>query len=156
MLTMRLFRLIGLFSLTLVLAGCAGGMPKSVFPPRASVQQLSVQPDGSWKLQLRLQNYSFVAMTFDKVIAKISVSGNPAGDLSMAPALRIGPQSADIVEANLRPSPAAASAVAELRGTGSVRYRLSGRIVTSDPSRDQEYTFEGVLSPVPGLPGVLR
>src|SRR5262249_28059787 len=132
------------------------GPPKSVFPPRASVQELAERPDGSWKLQLRLQNYSFVSMTFDRVEGRLEVGGNPAGEVIATPKLRVGPNSADIVEATLKPSPAAAKAVAALQGGGSVRYRLAGRIATSDPTRNQEYTFEGVLGPVPGLPGVLR
>jgi len=140
----------------LALASCASGPHKDVFPPRASIQQLTVQADGSWKLQVRMQNFSGVSMTFAKVEAKVEVAGNPAGDMSLSPALRIGPESADIAEIDLKPSSAAAQAVQALKGAGSVRYKLSGRIVTTDPPSDQPYTFEGFLSPVPGLTGVLR
>jgi hypothetical protein len=141
--------------LMLVLAGCAGGPTRNIFPPRASIQQLAVQTDGSWKLQLRLQNYSNVSTTFATVDASIELAGNTAGRVSAAPAIRIGPESADVVEVGLKPSPAAAQAVAALR-SGNMHYKLAGRIVTSDPRGDHEYAFEGVLSPVPGLVGVLR
>lgn len=143
----------------LSLAGCFGGgepVRKSVFPPRASLQQLTVQPDASWKLQLRLQNYSSVSMVFAHADAKIEIAGEPAGEIAVSPALRIGPESADAVETVLRPTPAAARAIEALHGSGSVHYKLSGRIATSEPSGDRPYTFEGVLTPVPGLTGVLR
>jgi len=153
---MRLSRLIWLPALLGLLAGCAPEVRKSIFPPRASLQQLVVQPDGSWKLQVRLQNYSSVSMTFAKVQARIELDGHPAGEVNLAPALRVGPESADIVEAGLKPSPAAAAAVSGLKGSGSVRYKLTGNIATTDPDRAHAYSFEGVLSPVPGLPGVLR
>jgi len=154
--TMRRVRFcLTLAVLLLALAGCFGGPTRNIFPPRASIQQLTLQADGSWKLQLRLQNYSNVSTTFATVDAKIELAGNTAGSVSAAPAIRIGPESADIVEVGLKPSPAAAQAVASLHG-GNVRYKLAGRIVTSDPKGDNEYAFEGVLSPVPGLVGVLR
>ena len=141
--------------LMLVLTGCAGGPTRNIFPPRASIQQLAVQAGGNWKLQLRLQNYSNVSTTFSTVDAKIEIAGNAAGSVSASPAIRIGPESADVVEVSLKPSPAAAQAVASLRA-GNLRYKLAGRIVTSDPQGDHDYTFEGVLSPVAGLVGVLR
>ncbi len=114
-----------------------------------------MQADGTWKLQLRLQNYSSVSTTFATVEAKIEVAGVAAGSVNVATAIRIGPESADVVETILKPSPAAAQAVAALHA-GNVRYKLAGRIVTSDPQGEYPYTFEGVLSPVPGLIGVLR
>jgi len=141
--------------LMLALAGCVGGPVRNIFPPRASIQQLAVQADGSWKLQLRLQNYSNVSTTFATVDAKIELAGNAAGSVNAAPAIRIGPESADVVETGFKPSAAAAQAIATLH-SGNLRYKLAGRIGTSDPKGDYEYTFEGVLSPVPGLVGVLR
>ncbi len=141
--------------LLLVLVGCSSSPVRNIFPPRASIQQVTVQADGSWKLQLRLQNYSNVSTTFATVDAKIELAGTAGGSLSAAPAIRIGPESADIVEVGLKPSPAAAQALAALH-TGNIRYKLAGRITTSDPKGDYPYTFESVLSPVPGLNGVLR
>ena len=142
-------------ALALALSGCSGGTTRNIFPPRASIQQLTVETDGSWKVQLRLQNYSSVSTTFGKVDAKIQVAGNAAGSVTASPAIRIGPESADIVETTLTPSAAAAQAVASLH-TGNLRYTMAGHITTTDPSGDYPYTFESVLSPVPGLPGVLR
>jgi hypothetical protein len=153
---MRIARPCWILAFGLLLAGCGSDGPvKHVFPPRASIQQLTIEADGGWKLQLRVQNYSSISETFAKVDAKVEVAGNAAGNISVSPAIRIGPSSADVVEASLVPTPAARQAVASLR-SGNVSYKLVGHIVTSDPVGDNEYTFEGVLSPVPGLPGVLR
>ncbi len=144
-------------AIALLLAGCGEGPPrKNIFPPRASIQQLSVQADGSWKLQLRLQNFSNVSTTFDKVEARIEIAGTDAGNVTVSPAMRVGPESADLVDASLKPAPDAAAKIAALRGGGNVRYKLSGRIVTTDPNGDHPYAFESQLSPVPGLAGVLR
>ncbi|MEO7477616.1 MAG: hypothetical protein ABIT64_00095 [Lysobacteraceae bacterium] len=139
----------------LLLTGCFGGERINIFPPRASIQQLTMQADGSWKLQLRLQNFSNVAMTVATTDAKIEIAGNIAGSVSATPNVRIGPESAEPVEANLNPSAAAASAVSVSRA-GNLHYKLSGRIVTSDPTGDYPYTFDGELSPVPGLNGIFR
>jgi hypothetical protein len=151
---MRLSRFLWILAVAiLALTGC-GAPTKNVFPPRASIQQLTMQADGSWKLQLRLQNFSDVSMTFAKIEAKIEIAGNSAGSVSVSPAMRIGPDSADVAEVDLKPTPAAAQAVATQNG--NVRYKMSGTITTTDPVGEQPYTFEGALSPVPGLSGVLR
>ncbi|MBS0192870.1 MAG: hypothetical protein JSR34_01315 [Proteobacteria bacterium] len=154
---MRLFRTLCLVALLPALfAGCAGsGQVRNIFPPRASIQQLSIQPDGNWKLQLRVQNFSNVSETFARIDAKVEIAGQLAGNVSAAPNLRIGPESADVVETTLAPSPATRQAVAA-PGGGNVAYKLTGTIVTSDPKGEHKYSFEGALSPVPGLSGVLR
>jgi hypothetical protein len=155
--TMRLVRLTCVLAiLALSLAGCGSGLRKSVFPPRASIQQLAQQADGSWKLQLRLQNFSDVPMSFAKVDAKIEIAGSEAGSVSVSPAIRVGPDSADLFEASLKAAPSAAAKVTALHGDGNVRYKMRGRIVTTDPAGDYPYEFEGQLSPVPGMDGVLR
>jgi hypothetical protein len=140
-----------LVGLCLALAGCFGE-PRNVFPPRASIQELTSKADGSWSLKLRLQNFSNVAMTFAQVDGKLRVGGVDAGSITLAPNLRIGPESADVIDATLTASPAARAALA----AGNVRYVLAGRIVTSEPKRDDPYEFSSQLSAVPGLPGVFR
>ena len=142
------FLLLALIALCLAIAGCYGER-RNVFPPRASIQELSSKPDGSWLLKVRLQNYSNITMTFAHVDGKLQVGGVDAGNIALALNLRIGPESADVIDASLT---AAAAARAKLAG-GSVRYVLVGRILTSEPKTDAPYEFTG---PVPGLPGVYR
>jgi len=143
--------LLALIALCLIIAGCYGER-RNVFPPRASIQELSSKSDGSWLLKIRLQNFSNITMTFAHVDGKLQVGGVDAGSIALAPNLRIGPESADVIDASLI---AAAAARAKLAG-GSVRYVLVGRILTNDPKTDAPYEFTGQLSPVPGLPGVYR
>jgi hypothetical protein len=154
---MRIARLCcALAILAMLLSGCAGEPRKNIFPPKASIQQLARQADGSWKLQLRLQNFSEAAMTFAKVDAKIEIAGVDAGSVNVAPGLRVTAESADPFDVDFRPAPAAAAKLAALRADENVSYKISGRIVTSEPKGDYEFKFDSRLSPVPGLDGVLR
>ena len=111
------------------LAGCAGGGGKrQINPPRASVQELAVQADGQWRLSVRLQ-----------------------------PALTVGPESADVSVVTFAPQAGAKTAVASALASGrSVRYRVSGQIVTREPKGSYRFEYDSALSPVPGLAGVLR
>lgn len=154
---MRIARLCcALVILALLLTACAGEPRKNIFPPKASIQQLARQTDGSWKLQLRLQNFSEVAMTFAKVDAKIEIDGVDAGSVNVAPSIRVTAESADPFDVDFRLAPAAAARLSALHADGNVPYKISGRIVTSEPRGDYEFRFESRLSPVPGLDGVLR
>lgn len=139
-------------ALCLVLVAC-GGERRNVFPPRASIQQISVNADGSWAMKVRLQNFSNVSMTLASVNGTLQVAGKDAGLLSAAPGLRIGPESAEVIDVALTAPDAARQPFA---AGGNVSYTLVGRIATSDPRGDTPYEFSGQLSPVPGLPGVFR
>ena len=59
---------------TLSLAACGSGPAKRVSAPTASVQELAVQADGSWRLLVRVQNFSNVSMTFDLLEAGSTAS----------------------------------------------------------------------------------
>lgn len=147
----RYFQLLAVCGVCLALAGCFGER-RNVFPPRASIQELTSKSDGSWSLKVRLQNFSSVAMTFAQVDGKLQIGGVDAGRIALAPNLRIGPESADVIDAALTATPDARARL----GTGNVRYALVGRITTTDPRSEAPYEFSSQLSPVPGLPGVFR
>ena len=150
-------RLLFLLSLSVALAGCAHGPRKHVNPPVASLQELAVQPDGQWRLQLRLQNFSDVAMTFSSVQAHLMVDAQDAGEISLSPGLTVGPGSADIVPVVLVPFLAAKTAVAAALASGQpVAYSLKGRISSSEPKRNDDFHYESSLNPAPGLRGVMR
>lgn len=154
----RITRMLFVLVAAAVLAACAsGGPPKRIWPPQASLQELAVQEDGTWQLAVRLQNFSNVAMTFDQATLDLHIAGQPSGQLALTPRLRIGPGSTDVVTLRLPPDFEAAGRVADALQTRSgVRYRLQGQIVTSDPNGRHATEFESVLTPVPGLSGVLR
>jgi hypothetical protein len=142
----------------LLLTACGDGIRERVFPPTVSLQELALQPDGRWTLKLRLQNFSNVPMRFDRVDATLKIATAQAGTIALAPALSVGPESAEIVEVTLLPGSAAANHIVNASQRGSnVAYALSGTIASSEPdSRRDDFEFKSQLSPVPGLSGVLR
>jgi hypothetical protein len=144
-----------------LLGACASGPPRRVSEPSASVQQLSVRADGSWVLDLRLDNYSNVPMRFDRVDLALSFDGQPAAALQASPALSIGPEAADVATVQVAsPPPGARLALAAALADGHrIGYHLEGSIdVTPDGSGARTFQFkrDNALSPVPGLAGVLR
>jgi hypothetical protein len=142
------------------LSACGSGPVRRVSEPAARVQQLTVQADGSWSAQLRIENFSSIPMRFDAIDVALAVDGHAAGRLTAQPAVTIGPESADVVAATLVPSLEAKIAVADALGNGrSVDYRLDGTVrATPDEGRERTYNLKrsSALSPAPGLPGVLR
>ena len=140
------------------LASCSGGgVRKQINPPNASIQQLAVQPDGQWRLTVRLQNFSNVPTTFKSVTAKLQIGGQEAGSFELTPGMTIGPESADVLNASLKPSLGAKLAVASALAAGqSAAYALSGSIITTDPKGNYPFRYDSALNPAPGLGGVMR
>ena len=148
--------------LVLFLVACSSsGVPRRVSDPAVSLQQLGVEADGRWSIELRLQNYSSVPMRFETLALDLSIEGQPAGRVDAQPGLTIGPESADVVTLPFDPSPDArlllAGRLADGRG---VRYVLEGTVAAAPTdrgkARDYKIKRDSQLSPVPGLPGVLR
>ena len=143
----------------LLLASC-GGKARRVSPPSTAIQQLTVQDNGGWAVDLRVHNFSSVAMRFDAIRLEVSVDEHVAGTLRATPATSIGPTSADVVRVETRPEGMARIAVADaLAGRRSLSYRLKG-VVTATPEEGKPRDFEAddssSLNPAPGLEGVLR
>lgn len=143
-----------------LVTACSSGPVRRVSEPAARVQQLTVQADGRWSVELRLENFSSVPMRFDGIDLALGVAGTPAGRLQARPAVAVGPESADTTTALLSPDAAAKLVVADaLAGRRSVAYTLSGTVnATPDEGRARDYRIERAseLNPAPGLPGVLR
>jgi hypothetical protein len=155
----RLRTALVLITCTLLVA-CASGPVRRVSEPAAQLQQLTVLADGSWSLQLRLQNYSSIPMRFERVRLALTAAGQPAGDVVATPALDVGPESADVITVALQPPTAAKLAVADALAAGrGIEYRLDGEIVAT-PEKKSQKSFDvehrSALNPAPGLPGVLR
>lgn len=153
-------RWIWLLSLSILLAACGGGLVRRVSEPAASIQQLTVNADGSWSLDLRLQNYSSIPMRFDSADLAITVGEQAAGTLKSTPAISIGPESADVVTLPFKPSAEARMAVADaLAGRHSLAYALKGKLqAVPDEKKSRSFDIDSrnTLNPVPGLDGVLR
>ena len=156
-----MLRLAALFLLAFATSACGGGGVKQrLFPPSASIQELAVQPDGTWKLKVRVQNFSNVAMTVARVEAQMKISTAPAGTLVLTPDAPVPPESAEVFELDFKPmSPAAnqvQNAITQRMG-GQVPYSLTGHITTREPAdRRDEFEFKSQLASVPGLERVLR
>lgn len=155
------FALISLVAAAALLAAsCSSGPPRRVSPPAASIQQLTVNMDGSWSVDLRLQNYSSIPMRFSSASLAMTLGDQKAGTLATAPQISIGPESADVVAVELQPSSEARMAVANaLAARLPVSYTLEGTLdaVPEDgSSRSFDVDTRNALNPVPGLDGVLR
>ncbi|ALN58895.1 MULTISPECIES: LEA type 2 family protein [Lysobacter] len=153
-------RVIGLALLLALLAGCKTGPVRRVSEPAARIQQLTVKADGSWSVDLRIENFSSIPMQFDRLDLQLKLGEENAGQLQAQPALSIGPESADVVTLALKPAGGARIAIADaLAGGRSVNYSLAGDIAAT-PSEAKQRTFQiersSALSPAPGLPGVMR
>ena len=158
---MKRAALVAFLLLPLLLAACGSSGPvRRVSDPAAGIQQLSVRADGSWSLELRLDNFSSIPMRFDAVDLAMTLEGQPPATLRASPGFTIGPESADVATLQLTPPPGAKIAIADALARGSaIGYALEGTI-TATPENGSRRVFEfernNALAPVPGLPGVLR
>jgi hypothetical protein len=144
----------------LLLAGCSSGPVRRVSEPAVGIQQLTVHADGSWAVDVRINNFSSIPMRFDAIDLDLAVGGQDAGALAAQPALDIGPESADVVSVQLKPQAQARLQVADALASGrGIGYSLSGSVrATPEASRQRSFELkrESSLSPVPGIPGALR
>ena len=157
---MSLRRVAMLAFAALLLAGCGSGPVRRVSEPAASIQQLTVRADGRWDVQLRINNFSSVAMRFGSTNLDIAFDNGAAAKLQSNPGIEIGQESADVVTVTVSPLPEGrarlATALADGRG---LNYSLTGTLQAAPldgSSRDYKIKRDSALSPVPGLPGVLR
>jgi hypothetical protein len=138
------------FALAGLLTACgSGGPPRKVHPSTASIQQLAVQPDGSWKITLRIQNFSTFSMHFSGVDATLSIDGKEQGSLKASPDIDIVGNSGDVVETTFRPG-------AKVTIGTDIAYVLKGTIDTSEPKESFKFETASRLTPVPGVPNTYR
>lgn len=153
-------RIVGLTTMVALLASCGTGPVRRVSEPAARIQQLTVRANGSWAVEVRLENFSSIPMRFERFDLQLKLGEDAAGQLQAQPDLSIGPESADVVKVELTPSGAAKLAIADALSAGrSLNYSLKGDIVaTPDEAKQRTFTIErsSALSPAPGLPGVMR
>jgi hypothetical protein len=145
---MTLRHFLAALAVAFLLAGCGSGPTRRISPSTVSIQQLVVQPDGQWRVSLRIQNYSTIAMRYSALHATLHIAGVDVGAIELKPDDDIPPNSADVVDATLHAS-------AKLP-TGDIDYRISGTIETSEPKADFKFDRSSRLSPAPGLPGTWR
>ena len=144
-----------------LLAGCGSNGPvRRVSEPAASIQQLTVRTDGHWDVQLRLDNFSSMPMRFTAINIQIAFDNGTAGNVQAQPQISIGPESADVVSTTLTPTADGRARIATALADGrSLNYTLGGSVdAAPENGKPRTYKIErsSALTPVPGLPGVLR
>ncbi len=145
------------------LAACSGTTRKSMFPPTLSIQQLHVQPNGQWHMQLRILNNSYGAMDFRALKLTMLINNQPAMPVNVDFRLDIPALSADVTDVTVTPSPVASKALASIAGKGSsgaMAYTLEGTASAipehTDSTRDFKVDSHDWLSAVPGVPDTYR
>src|SRR5690606_30524725 len=126
----------------------------------ASIQQLTVRADGSWSVDLRIENFSSVPMRFGSIELPLTLADQAAGTLQGQAGISIGPGSAAVVTLAHAPHVHAEVALAAALAAGrGVSYSFEGTLQAAPEegkSRSYRIKRNSALSPVPGLPGVLR
>lgn len=144
----------------IALTACGGGPVKRVSEPAAGIQQLTVRADGRWDVLIRLDNFSSVPMRFANAKLDIAFDNGAAATLQAQPDISIGPESADVFTATLTPLPAGRARLANALADGQgLNYNLVGSVDAAPEdgtARNYKIERKSALSPVPGLPGVLR
>ena len=145
---MTLRSIFAALALAALLSGCGSGPARRVSPSVVTIQELVAREDGQWRLTLRVQNFSTVAMHYESIKATLHIAGTDVGTIDINPNLDVPPTSADIVETTLHGS-------AKLPA-GDLEYHITGTIVSSEPKADFKLDRSSRLSPAPGLPGTWR
>ena len=152
----RLLRLIAAAAL-ISLAGCGGPPPHPINPPSASIQQIDVLPDGRWKVQIRIENFSDKTQHYTTFKADLRVSGIAAADISMNPELDVPGYNADIIETTFAPSSDLARAFAlDVKQPSGAPYEIKGTITIPAAGKDFKFEHKSRLSAVPGIPNEYR
>ncbi len=138
------------------LSGC-GGPVHPINPPNASIQQLDVLPDGRWKLQIRLENFSDKTVHYTDFKASLRVGGEPAADIALNADMDVPGENADTLDTTIKPTAEAAKALAtDVKLPGGASYELKGTITIPIASKDFKFEHKSRLSPVPGISNQYR
>ncbi|MEO7052496.1 MAG: hypothetical protein ABI128_12610 [Rhodanobacter sp.] len=143
--------------------GACGPARKSVFPPTLSIQQLTVLPNGQWRLTVRIQNNSYGEMDFKSLEGQLQVGALAPVRLHASFERDIPELTGDVLPVDLLPTGAMNHALQEAAGkgsAGSVAYRLQGSARAKPEqeklARDFDFDGNGFISPVPGIANTWR
>lgn len=163
-------RLLGSFLLVLfgaavcgtVLVAC-GPAKKSVFPPTLTIQQLTVLPNGQWRVSLRIQNNSYGEMDFKSLEGQLRLGALAPIRLHANFERDIPELAGDVLLLDVLPTAAMSEALQAVAGkgsAGSLAYHIKG-MTRAKPeqekqARDFDFSGDDWISPVPGIPGTWR
>lgn len=143
----------------LLFAGCTG-LATKLQPPTASIQQLTLNSDGTWAVVVRFQNYSYdTGMHVYSMDAELTLDGKSAGHVALSPALDVPAMDADIATATFKPDTPGAAALAAAK-RNAVQYELKGSLSVGKGTTGKAQSFKldgkGYMSPVPGVSNIWR
>ena len=142
---------------SVLLASCGNGPRHPINPPNATIQQLDVLPDGRWKIQIRLENFSDKTVHYTNVKASLKVGGEAAADISLNADMDVPGENADTIDTTFTPKPEAAKAFAtDVKLPGGAFYELKGTITIPAADKDFKFEHKSRLSPVPGIANQYR
>ena len=146
-----------LWLLLLGLVAC-GPARKSVFPPTVSIQQMQVQPNGTWQLTVRIQNNSYGEMDFSAIEGELKIAALVPVRLHGTFKREIPAFAGDVITLQVLPTAPMSTALQAVAGrgsAGSLAYRISGstRAKPEQEKQPRDFEFHGDdwLSPVPGI-----
>lgn len=158
-------RLLRGFLLILLGAGLAACGPtrKSVFPPTLSIQQLTVLPNGQWRVTLRIQNNSYDEMGFTALEGQLKVGTLAPIRLHTTFERDIPELAGDVLPLDVLPTGAMNQLLQQAASKGSagaVTYQIKGTARAKPEqekhARDFDFDGNGWISPVPGIPNTWR
>ena len=142
---------------TLALLASCGPPLHPINPPSASIQQIDVLPDGRWKVQIRIENFSDKTQHYTAFKAELRVAGVAAGDITLNPDLDVPGENADIVETFVTPGADVAKAFADdVKQPSGAAYEIKGTITIPAAGKDFKFEHKSRLSAVPGIPNEYR
>jgi hypothetical protein len=163
----RLLHGLALLFLACVLAAC-GPQRQSVFPPTITIQQMKVQPDGTWQLTLRIQNNSYTGMDFQSIEGQLQVAQGIPVRVHAKFDLDIPSFAGDVLQIDVLPTPPMSQALQAIAGkgsAGSLAYAVNGTVHCTphledhpDNKNPRDFSFHSndFLSPVPGIANTYR
>lgn len=155
----RLFYWMLAAALLALLSACSGTR-KSVYAPSVNIQQLVVEGNGEWRLNLRILNNSYARVHFTHITLDFDINNAIVAHIDETLDLTIPALSADTTSIRIKPPAAAREALAAIGDQGSLAYALSGTAegAPAKAKKAQRFDVQGQdwLSAVPGVANIYR
>ncbi len=154
---MRFYLIVLMMTMVVACGGGGSGVPKRVFPPDVRLQELRIQSGKPVTALLRIQNYSTVATRFEAIAGSLTLQDKTTLPIVLPSPVDTLPSAAETISIELALTADAIAALSQAeQARKAVRYRIEGKITSSQPRGRYDFLYESALAPVAGLPGVFR